>query len=67
MSGTARLRAVEAGLTAGDLVEVVSGLAPQDKLIVGGREGLKEGSRVRVQGEDERMGIATPAAGRKKK
>lgn len=67
LTGTARRRTVELGLSAGDLVEVVSGLAPQDKLIVAGREGLKDGTRVRVEGEDESLGIGTPAAGRKKK
>ncbi|MFO0880989.1 MAG: efflux RND transporter periplasmic adaptor subunit [Gemmataceae bacterium] len=61
----ARLRTVELGLSAGDLIEVVTGLAPQDKLIVAGREGLRDGARVRVVGEDESMGIAAPA-GRKK-
>jgi RND family efflux transporter MFP subunit len=67
VSGTARLRPVDVGLSAGDLVEVAAGLAAQDKLIVGGREGLKDGSRVRVRGEDETMGIDAPASGRKKK
>jgi multidrug efflux pump subunit AcrA (membrane-fusion protein) len=64
LTGTARLRPVTVGLSAGDLVEVTSGLAAQDKLIVGGREGLKDGTRVRVAGEDEQLGIT---AGRPKK
>jgi multidrug efflux pump subunit AcrA (membrane-fusion protein) len=63
LAGVARLRAVETGLTSGELVEVVSGLSPQDKLIVGGREGLRDGMRVRVAGEDESLGIG---AARKK-
>ncbi|MFO0840935.1 MAG: efflux RND transporter periplasmic adaptor subunit [Gemmataceae bacterium] len=66
LTGTARFRAVEVGLSAGDLVEVTRGLAASDKLIVGGREGLKEGDRVRVSGEDESLGI-TVSAGRKQK
>jgi len=57
-AGVARLRAVEVGLTSGERVEVLSGLSPQDRLIVGGREGLKDGTRVRVAGEDESLGIA---------
>ncbi len=36
----------------GGLVEV-EGLTPSDKLIVGGREGLEDGDRIRVSGEDE--------------
>jgi RND family efflux transporter MFP subunit len=67
LTGTARLRTVQVGLSAGDLVEVVSGLAPQDKLIVGGREGLTDGARVRVAGEDDSLGISTAAGSRKKK
>ncbi len=63
LAGVARLRAVETGLTSGELVEVVSGLSPQDKLVVGGREGLADGTRVRVAGEDESLGIGP---GRKK-
>jgi hypothetical protein len=58
LSGTARLRTVELGQAAGELVEVASGLAPTDKLIVAGREGLRDGARVRVVGEDETLGIA---------
>ncbi|MFO0842760.1 MAG: efflux RND transporter periplasmic adaptor subunit [Gemmataceae bacterium] len=57
LSGTARFREVELGLTSGDLVEVVRGLASSDKLIVAGRDGLKEGARVRVVGEDETLGL----------
>ena len=57
LSGTARRRTVELGLSAGDLVEVVAGLDTSDKVIVGGREGLREGARVRVTGEDETLGI----------
>lgn len=67
LTGTARRRRVEPGLTAGDLVEVVSGLAAQDKLIVAGREGLTDGTPVRVEGEDGSLGIGTPAPGRKTK
>ena len=36
----------------GELVEV-AGLTPSDKLIVGGREGLEDGDRIRVTGEDK--------------
>jgi RND family efflux transporter MFP subunit len=63
LSGRARLRRVELGLTAGELVEVVSGVDSTDRLIVGGRDGLKDGDRVRVVGEDETLGIHKAAGG----
>lgn len=65
LSGTARLRRIELGVNAGDLVEVVSGLSSSDKLIVGGRDGLKDGDRITVAGEDESMGL-TLSSGRPK-
>ncbi len=40
------------GTTEDGLVEVLSGLQPTDKLIVAGRESVRDGSRVRVAGED---------------
>lgn len=50
-AGVARLRAVSLGGVAGELVEVTEGLSVGDRLIVGGRESLTEGQRVRVTGE----------------
>jgi multidrug efflux pump subunit AcrA (membrane-fusion protein) len=51
-AGVARLRAVKLGGEAGDLVEVVEGLNASDKLIAGGRDGLYEGRRMAVTGEE---------------
>jgi RND family efflux transporter MFP subunit len=51
-AGVARLRPVQLGGMAGEFVEVVSGLSPTDKLIAGGREGLNDGERIRVTGEE---------------
>ena len=50
----AKRKAVEVGrgATEAGLVEITKGLLPTDKLIVGGRESVSEGSRVRVAGED---------------
>jgi RND family efflux transporter MFP subunit len=56
-SGVARQRVVKLGPTSGDLAEVLSGLSPTDKLIVGGRDGLREGDRVAVTGEDDSLGV----------
>jgi RND family efflux transporter MFP subunit len=57
VTGRARQRVVELGPAVGDLVVVMSGLAGSDKLIAGGREGLREGQRIRITGEDETMGV----------
>ena len=67
LTNTARRRVVELGRSGGDLVEVVSGLAASDKLIVAGRDALTDGDRVRIVGEDETLGIVrTQQAIRKK-
>ncbi|MFH5806797.1 efflux RND transporter periplasmic adaptor subunit, partial [Alienimonas sp. DA493] len=52
--GLARRRSVtlgEAGTE--DLVEVTDGLRPTDKLLAGGREGLEDGDRIEITGEDD--------------
>jgi multidrug efflux pump subunit AcrA (membrane-fusion protein) len=50
---TARRRAVVLGAgRQGDLVEVVSGLSALDRVIVGGKDGLVDGERVRVAETD---------------
>jgi HlyD family secretion protein len=51
-AGVARLRAVKLGAAAGDLVEVIEGLNAGDRLVSGGREGLRDGQRILVTGED---------------
>jgi RND family efflux transporter MFP subunit len=57
-TGRARLQALQLGVMgSGELVEVVSGLNSSDKLIVAGREGLKEGQRIVITGEDETLGM----------
>jgi multidrug efflux pump subunit AcrA (membrane-fusion protein) len=55
----ARLKTIKVGRQAGELVEVVDGLSPADKLIAGGRDGLKDGSRIRIAGEDSLASIGT--------
>ncbi|MDZ4656093.1 MAG: HlyD family efflux transporter periplasmic adaptor subunit [Bythopirellula sp.] len=63
-SRVAQLKPVEIGQSTpdGGLVEVTSGLTPTDKLIVGGRESLTEGARIRVAGEDNTMQTNTPSS-----
>jgi HlyD family secretion protein len=59
-SGVARLRAVKLGSASGtDLVEVIHGLHPADRLIAGGREGLRDGQRIRITGEDSSFGVTS--------
>jgi multidrug efflux pump subunit AcrA (membrane-fusion protein) len=62
---TAERRAITLG-PAGteELVEVVSGLTPTDKLISGGREALSDGERIRVTAEDQTIGTAARASSR---
>jgi RND family efflux transporter MFP subunit len=57
-AGVARLKPVQLGSMAGEFVEVTAGLSPTDKLIAGAREGLSDGERIRVTGED--AGQAAP-------
>jgi len=60
-AGTARRKIVKpGGAVWADLIEVVEGLYPTDKLISGGRESLSDGQRIRIAGEDQNLGI-TPA------
>jgi RND family efflux transporter MFP subunit len=42
----ARRKAIKLGRPSGELVEVVDGLNPSDRLIVDGRQGLREGQRI---------------------
>lgn len=62
-AGMARPRMVKLGLAAGDLVEVTEGLSPADKLIASGRDGLRDGQRIRVTGEDPSLGIESRGSG----
>lgn len=60
VQGVARRRAIQLGRGAtGQLVEVTQGLTAFDKLIVSGREGLEDGQRIRITGEDRTLGTAT--------
>lgn len=64
VAGVARQRMIKLGpVSANDLVEVVEGLNAADKLIAGGREGLSDGQRVQVLGEDATLGVSSGEAG----
>ncbi|MHB8861469.1 MAG: efflux RND transporter periplasmic adaptor subunit [Pirellulaceae bacterium] len=58
--GIARRRTVQLGSVGNtQLVEIASGLRMTDRLIVAGREGLNEGERIRITGDDPTLGIST--------
>lgn len=62
-NGVARRKKVAVGRPISqDLVEITSGLAIGDRLIVSGRESLHDGERIRVAGEDTSLG-KRPSAG----
>jgi hypothetical protein len=59
-AGVARHKSVKTGdELPGGLIEV-EGLTPSDKLIVGGREALTDGDRIRVTGEDKSLTSPRP-------
>jgi RND family efflux transporter MFP subunit len=51
-AGVARRRTVQLGPAAGEWVEVVEGLNAADRLIASGRDGLRDGQRISVTGEE---------------
>lgn len=63
-AGRARSRPVKLGQASGtELIEVLDGLAATDKVISGGREGLHDGERITVSGEDTSQGVTTAGGG----
>lgn len=65
--GTARSRTVTLGLAGrDDLVQVLDGLGRADKLIVGGRDGLEDGVKISVTGEDGNLGVSADSPGVRK-
>ena len=57
--GVARRQPVRLGRAGtAELVEVLDGLAPTDRLIAGGRNGLADGDRITITGEDASIGVA---------
>ncbi len=47
--GTAKERLIQPGIESGDRLEILSGLAPGEQLIVRGQERLKDGAEVKVK------------------
>ena len=58
-AGTARRQRVVLGQAGTDeLIEVTEGLNVADKLISGGREGLRDGERIKITAEDPTIGVS---------
>jgi multidrug efflux pump subunit AcrA (membrane-fusion protein) len=57
--GKAKERMIEPGIESGDRLEILSGLAPGDQLIVRGQERLKEGVEVKVKPPKSKPGGGT--------
>jgi hypothetical protein len=53
--GVARRKTINVGRGGGPLAAVEQGLSALDKLIVGGRESLQDGQRIRVVGDDRTL------------
>jgi HlyD family secretion protein len=63
--GAARRQVIQLGSASADqLVEVTQGLTALDKLIVGGREGLADGTRIRIMGTDRNLGTTSDRGAR---
>ena len=59
-AGVAVRRTVQLGLAGTEqLVEVTQGLTALDKLIVAGREGLTDGDRITISGDDQNLGSSS--------
>ncbi len=48
-NSVAKIRKVQTGIVTKDSMEIVSGVEPQDRVIIGGHFGLKDGARVNVK------------------
>lgn len=64
-AGIARLQHIKLGKAGTqDLVEVVEGLTPTDRLVSGNREAMVEGLRISISGEDSTLGMANGGVSR---
>ena len=60
IAGKASIKSIRLGqATQGNLVEVVDGLTPADKLISGGREGLTNGQRIVITEDSAPVDLPT--------
>ena len=57
---TVSVRPVKLGVTDGDRVEVVSGLAPGDRIVIDGADKLRDGAKINVRSETRPDASRTP-------
>lgn len=62
-AGLAWKKSIKLGAVSGELVTVVEGLNAGDKIIASGRDGLRDGARIRVVGEDATLGVSSGGSG----
>ena len=58
---TVSVRKVTLGVTDGDRVEVISGLAPGDRIVVDGADKLRDGAKINIRTEADTANPAGPA------
>jgi multidrug efflux system membrane fusion protein len=60
---TVSVRPIQLGVTDGDIVEVRSGLAPGDRIVIDGADKLRDGAKINVRAEAGTGTSAAPAPG----
>lgn len=58
---TVSIRKITLGVTEGDHVEVLSGLAPGDRMVIDGADKLRNGAKVDIRPEADKAAAAAPA------
>jgi multidrug efflux system membrane fusion protein len=58
---TVSVRSVKLGVTDGERVEVLSGLAPGDRVVIDGADKLRDGAKIVVRSENSQAQTNTPA------
>jgi multidrug efflux system membrane fusion protein len=58
---TVSVRPVKLGVTDGDRVEVLSGLAPGDRIVIDGADKLRDGAKIVIRSENNPAQTTNPA------
>ena len=58
---TVSVRPVKLGVTDGDRVEVLSGIAPGDRVVIDGADKLRDGAKINLRAEANPATPGTPA------
>jgi multidrug efflux system membrane fusion protein len=62
---TVSVRPVKLGVTDGDRVEVLSGLAPGDRIVIDGADKLRDGAKIVIRSENNPTQTNAPAPSNK--